>query len=68
MRYFDYGKVAKDAGISPRKLASLKAVVRREFPKDDMMFELHMLRVCTAIRDGYVTVEQALADESVAAA
>ena len=32
------------------------------------MFELHMLRACTAIRDGYVTIDQALAGESVAAA
>jgi hypothetical protein len=67
MRYFDYGKVADEAGISPRKLTRLEVAVRREFPRDDMMFELHILRVCTAIRDGYVTIDEALADDSVAA-
>jgi hypothetical protein len=68
MRYFDYGKVAAEAQISPKKLARLRSAIRHEFPKDDMMFELHMLRACTAIRDGYVTIDQALAGESVAAA
>jgi hypothetical protein len=68
MRYFDYGKVAAEAQIPPGKLARLRSVVRREFPKDDMMFELHMLRVCTAIRDGHITIDQALAEESHAAA
>jgi hypothetical protein len=68
MRYFDYSKVADEAGIPARKLARLKSAVRREFPKDDMMFELHMLRACTAIRDGHVTIDEALTDESVAAA
>jgi hypothetical protein len=68
MRYFDYAKVAAEAQISPRKLARLRSTIRHEFPKDDMMFELHMLRACTAIRDGHVTIDQALAGESVAAA
>jgi hypothetical protein len=68
MRYFDYRKIAADAGIPARKLARLRAAVRREFAKDDMMFELHMLRVCTAIRDRHVTIDQALAEESDAAA
>lgn len=68
MHYFDYGKIAAEAQIQPRKLARLRSTVRREFPKDDMMFELHMLRVCTAIRDGHVTIDQALAEESEAAA
>jgi len=68
MRYFDYGKVAAEAQIPPGKLARLRSVVRLEFPKDDMMFELHMLRLCTAIRNGHVTIDQALAEESEAAA
>ncbi len=68
MRYFDYSKIAADAQIPPRKLARLRVTVRREFPRDDMMFELHMLRVCTAIRDGHITIDQALAEESDAAA
>jgi hypothetical protein len=68
MRYFDFGKVAAEAQIPPEKLARLRSAVRREFPQDDMMFELHMLRLCAAIRDGHVTIDQALAEECEAAA
>jgi len=68
MRYFDFGKVAAEAQIPPEKLARLRSAVRREFPKDNMMFELHMLRLCTAIRDGHATIDQALAEESEVAA
>lgn len=63
MRFFDYSKVAKEAGIPPDKLAKLISSVRQEFPKDDMMFELHVLRACLAIRDGHVSIEEALKSE-----
>ena len=68
MHYFDYGKIAAEAKIPARKLARLRSMIRRDFPRDEMMFELHMLRTCMAIRDGHVTIEQALAEESEAAA
>ncbi len=63
MRYFDYRKVAKEAGIPPAKMAKLIAAMRKEFPKDNMMFELHVLRAWLAIRDGHVSVEDALRSE-----
>jgi hypothetical protein len=68
MRHFDYEKAAKQAKIPPRSMARLRALVRRDFPHDDMLFELHMLRICVSIRDGRLTVEQALENESEAAA
>jgi hypothetical protein len=68
MHYFDYRKAASAANIRRKQLTRMRSVLRREFPRDDMMFELHMLRVCTAIRDGHVTIEQALEDESTEAA
>lgn len=60
MRYFDYSRVAKAAKIPARALARLRAIVRTEFPDDDMLFELHLLRLCTAIRDGQLTLDEAL--------
>ena len=68
MRYFDYEKLARQAKIPARKLARLRALIRREFPEDDMLFELHMLRVCMSIRDGGITIDRALAYETDAAA
>ena len=68
MRYLDYEKLARQAKIPARKLARLRALIRREFPEDDMLFELHMLRVCMSIRDGRITIDRALAYETDAAA
>ncbi len=63
MGYFDYQKVAREAKIPADKMEQLIARVRVEFPDDALMYELHMLRVCMAIRDGHVAVEDALRPE-----
>jgi hypothetical protein len=60
MPYFDYRNVALEAKIPDDKVKELERIVRSEFPNDEMMFELHMLRVCMAIRDKALTIEQAL--------
>jgi hypothetical protein len=64
MRYFDYETVAHAAGIGPEALAAVRLVVEREFPDDPMMCELHVLRACTAIRDGLVRLEDILHSEA----
>ena len=63
MRFFDSEKVASEANIPPDKLEKLRHLIRREFPRDEMMFELHLLRACMAIRNGILTVEDALRPE-----
>lgn len=60
MRYFDYETVAREAQIPADKLARLLLLIRQEFPKDDLMYELHVLRACMAIRDGYLDLEEVL--------
>jgi len=64
MQYFDYRKIAEAADIPAGKLAELSRVMRQDFPNDDMMFELHVLRACLAIRDGHITLEEVLAGET----
>ena len=64
MRYFDYETAARQAGISPDGLATLCELIREEFPSDDMMYELHVLRACLAIRDGHLSLDQATAREA----
>jgi hypothetical protein len=63
MRYFDSEKLAHEADIPPDKLEKLRQLIRRDFPKDDMMYELHLLRACMAIKSGVSTIEQALQSE-----
>ena len=61
MEYFDYESVAAEANVPEDKLAELCHAVRAEFPEDVMMYELHVLRACMAIRDGVVSLEDVLA-------
>jgi hypothetical protein len=60
MKYFDYESVAREAKIPEKKLRELVNLVRQEFPYDPMMAELHALRACLAIRDGYIDIDDAL--------
>ncbi|OGR90479.1 MAG: hypothetical protein A2992_07440 [Elusimicrobia bacterium RIFCSPLOWO2_01_FULL_59_12] len=60
MRYFDYETVASEAKIPTDKLAVLAKSVRQDFPIDDMLYELHLMRVCSAIQAGFVSLEKTL--------
>jgi len=64
---FDYRWVAKRAGISEQDLTHLCQVIREDFPDDEMMFELHVLRAVLAIESGQITLEQALKSSAGAA-
>ena len=44
MSYFDYTTVAKEAGITDRDLSLIEELMRSEFPHDEMMRDLHILR------------------------
>ncbi|MGH7869956.1 MAG: hypothetical protein ACREP9_20555 [Candidatus Dormibacteraceae bacterium] len=63
MHYLDYKKVPRDAHIPP-ELGELSHVIRQDFPRDEMMDELHLLRVCMAMREGVLTLEESLRPES----
>ncbi|MEW6358868.1 MAG: hypothetical protein AB1696_21225 [Planctomycetota bacterium] len=42
--YFDYEKVASEMNVPPATLKKIEEEVRKEFPHDQMMYELHVLR------------------------
>jgi hypothetical protein len=60
---FEYEKIAREAIIPPDKLEELRHLVRREFPKEDMMNALHLLRMCMASKQGFVTIADAMETE-----
>ncbi|HUT33260.1 MAG TPA: hypothetical protein VNE39_07265 [Planctomycetota bacterium] len=64
MHYFDYESLAREAGIPGAKLAAICDRMRREFPRDDMMYELHVLRACMAVKAGRVRLEDVLRVEA----
>ena len=57
---FDYLSISRECGLTPDQVATLEAVEWREFPDDQMMFELHMLRVIEQIRAGRLKLEDVL--------
>ncbi len=50
IEYFDYEKVARDMNLPDSILKKIEKEIKTEFPKDKMMYELHVLR---AIRSKY---------------
>jgi hypothetical protein len=44
IEYFDYKKVAKEMKVPDSILKKIEKEVKEEFPKDKMMYELHVLR------------------------
>lgn len=50
IEYFDYQKVAREMGVPDGILKKIESEVKKEFPSDRMMYELHVLR---AIRSKY---------------
>jgi hypothetical protein len=57
---FDYTTAAHRAGIPADKLERLAAIMRAEFPDDEAMAELHILRAILAVERGEVNLEEIL--------
>jgi hypothetical protein len=68
MPFFDYDQVAAEAGITDDELEQICAHFRTEFPGDDMMADLHILRACNTVLEGAATVEQVLVPQTADAA
>jgi hypothetical protein len=62
LEYFDYESAAQQAHLSRDQLRMICDVVRRDYPGDQMLFELHVLRACNAIRDGRTTYDQIISE------
>ena len=50
IEYFDYKRIAKKMGIPDSVVKKIEREVKKEFPSDKMMYELHVLR---AVRSKY---------------
>jgi hypothetical protein len=44
IEYFDYKRVARKIGIRDSVVKRIEREVKKEFPFDKMMYELHVLR------------------------
>ncbi len=68
MQYFDAETVAREAGISADQYQRLAKLFAEDEPNDPMLAELHTVRACMAIKDGRLTIQEALADAQKLAA
>lgn len=68
MKYFDYESIAREAGIEENKLRQLASFFSAEEPNDPMLAELHTLRACMAIKNGRLSLNDALKDAGKLAA
>lgn len=50
---YDIDTAFKNSGLSAREIEKIKRDVRSEFPNDDMMYELHIIRILKAIEKGH---------------
>jgi len=57
---FDLEKIKRDSELAPDDLARIEVKVKEEFPEDEMMFELHFLRILKAIKEGWITLGEAV--------
>jgi hypothetical protein len=57
---FDLTMLKRASGLTPEELSRLEDQLREEFPRDEMMLELHLLRILEALRKGWITREDAL--------
>ena len=50
---YDVETAFKKSGLSLAEIQSIKRQVRKDFPNDDMMYELHIIRILNAMKKGY---------------
>lgn len=61
--FFDHPTAAKRAGVPQEKVDQLCGLFRTEFPSDEMMSELHIVRAILSIERGDTTFNEILRQE-----
>lgn len=60
----DFDKIMLAKGLTKRQIDLIKKEVRREFPDDEMMYELHLIRLVDSFSKGYCSIEDLFEPES----
>lgn len=61
---FDLEELKRASGLSREQLTKLEAQLRTELGEDELMVELHLVRVLEALRHEWITVSDALSVET----
>ncbi len=57
---FDLEELKRASGLSQEQLTELEAQLRAELGEDELMVELHLMRVLEALRRGWITMNDTL--------
>lgn len=55
--------ILKKKGLSQNQIDIVKREVRKEFPDDEMMYELHLIRLAHSLVNGYCLPEDLFQEE-----
>ena len=58
---FDMEKVKADSGLEAEQLTRIEERVRADY-EDEMLFELHFVRVIRALKEGTLTLDHVLTE------
>jgi hypothetical protein len=61
---FDLEELKRASRLSGEQLAELEAQLRAELGEDELMVELHLMRVLEALHNGWITPREALGLEA----
>jgi hypothetical protein len=50
---YDIEEAFKGSDLTEEEFEKIKSEVRSDFPNDEMMFELHVIRILNAIKKGH---------------
>ena len=59
---FDITHLKQTCDLPPAVLDQIERAIKADYPDDDMLFELHLVRVLQALKQGRITLEQILAE------
>ncbi len=60
---FDLEQIKRTSGLTTDILALLERKVREDFRDDEMMFEIHLVRIIQSLKEGRMTLEQVLGEQ-----
>jgi len=55
---FNIEKIIKESGLSDKVIKKLEKEVREEFPTDEMMYELHLMRAIESEKNKGLTIKE----------
>ncbi|MBI5302960.1 MAG: hypothetical protein HY868_12555 [Chloroflexi bacterium] len=59
---FDLTYLKQTSGLDQVVLRQVEQKVQADYPDDAMLFELHLVRVLLALKQGWITLEQILSE------